>query len=134
MEKYIFRYFWVLKLSQQCVQECFYTADISTFSIGGQFDTFCMVVSVDPKTVIWLVIVIYVFCFGSHTESKWRVFVSVMGKEVVCFCFFMHMTVWHITLLEKERLNRGSYFCKYMTPYSYISLAVNLCVHASLIF
>ncbi len=56
------------------------------------------------------------------------------GKEVVCFCFFMHMTVWHITLLEKERLNRGSYFCKYMTPYSYISLAVNLCVHASLIF
>ncbi len=73
MEKYIFRYFWVLKLSQQCVQECFYTADISTFSIGGQFDTFCMVVSVDPKTVIWLVIVIYVFCFGSHTESKWRV-------------------------------------------------------------
>lgn len=47
-----------------------------------------------------------VFCFGSHEESKWRVFVSVTvtGKDVACFCFFMHMTVWHITLSEKREV------------------------------
>lgn len=121
----------LLKLSQQCVQEHFYTADISNFSIGGQVDAFfflffCMVVSVDPKTVILISDVFSVFCFGSHEESKRCMFesVTVTGKRVKCFCFFTYMTLWHITLLEKERLNRGSCFCKYMTHYSYLSLAV----------
>lgn len=54
------------------------------------------------------------------------VFVSaiVTGKEVACFCMCMYMTVCDISLQEQERLNLGSYFCKYMTHYSYLSLAV----------
>lgn len=72
------------------MQERFYIVDISTFSMGGQFDTFCMVVSVDPKTVISISDVFYVFCFGSHEESKRSMFVSVSvtgGKGGGVFLF-----------------------------------------------
>lgn len=80
---------------------------------------------VDPKTVI---LIKDSLMFSASVLTTWiqKVFVSaiVTGKEVVCFCMCMYMTVCDISLQEQERLNLGSYFCKYMTHYSYLILAV----------
>lgn len=58
-----------------------------------------MVVSVDPKTVILISDVFSVFCFGSHEESKWCMFVSVTvtGEkgEVFLFLYVYDSVTYH---------------------------------------
>lgn len=92
-------------------------------------DTFCMVVDVDPKTVI--LIRDCVSCsslqfslLGTRIQSVCECDWTVRGKEAACFCLCMYMTVCDISLGKRERLNLASYFCKYMTHSSYLSLAV----------